>query len=372
MGSAASAGERRKNVPTGNRNGSHAALQDGTLLVSVVIPAYNSARYIAATLDSVFAQSVLGYEVLVVNDGSPETDSLESALEPYQSKIRYFKQENRGPSAARNLAIQAARGKYVAFLDSDDLWMPLHLQKQVEFLEEHPQYGLAYANGVVLRGDAPVGILFETTPQSSPTDFDGLLHERSTVITSSAVVSRQALLRVGLFDEHLRRCEDYDLWLRLSHAGFGLSFTRELQICHRLGNGLASSNELMKRALIQVYEKHLALGTLNASQAHFVRKKIDKLVAAIEYRRAKQALLGGEFLEALEGMEKAETSMPSLKLKFARIGLRFFPRMFQYIYRFHVQRVERQYRARGARSLRDAGFEGLATAERVERTQLSR
>lgn len=359
-------------MSTGNPNGAHAAAQNSALLVSVVIPAYNAARYIAATLDSVFAQTLPAFEILLVNDGSPDTSALESALAPYQAKIRYLKQENRGPSAARNVAIQAARGKYLAFLDSDDLWMPQHLQKQVAFLEDHPQYGLAYANGVVLRSDVPVAILFETTPQSSPTDFDALLHERSTVITSSTVVSREALLQVGLFDEQMRRCEDYDLWLRLSHAGVGFSFTRELQICHRLGNGLASSNELMKLALIQVYEKHLALGTLSGKQAQFVRKKVANLGAAIEYRRAKQALLGGEFLEALESMEKAETSMPSLKLKFVRLSLRFFPHVFQNIYRFHLQRVERQYRARGARSLKDAGFEGLAAPAKVEGTQLTR
>ena len=91
-------------------------------LVSVVIPAYNSSRYISGTLDSVLSQTLSNREIILVNDGSPDTTELESALQPYLPHFRYFKQENRGPSAARNLGIREARGRYVAFLDSDDLW----------------------------------------------------------------------------------------------------------------------------------------------------------------------------------------------------------------------------------------------------------
>src|SRR5690348_6033557 len=94
---------------------------DHTPLVSVVIPAYNAAAYLPATLDSVLVQSFSNYEIVVVNDGSPDTPELEKALQPYFRKLRYIKQENRGPSSARNTGIRAARGKYVAFLDSDDI-----------------------------------------------------------------------------------------------------------------------------------------------------------------------------------------------------------------------------------------------------------
>ena len=220
-----------------------------TRLVTVVIPAYNAAPYIGATLDSVFKQAFTDFEVVVVNDGSPDTPALELALRPYQ-RIRYLRQENRGPSSARNAGIQVAAGKYVAFLDSDDLWLPQHLAKQVTTLETNPKLQMVYANGIYLRGETPVGILFDNSPQALPVDLDGLLHERSTVITSSAVVLREALLKAGLFDEQLRRCEDYDLWLRLAQSGATISFTREIQIRHRQSNGLAANWELMRQALI--------------------------------------------------------------------------------------------------------------------------
>jgi glycosyltransferase involved in cell wall biosynthesis len=332
----------------------------GTPMVSVVIPAYNSAPYIASTLESVFAQTLTNYEVLVVNDGSPDTPALESGLQAQQSRIRYIKQENRGPSGARNAGIRAASGKYVAFLDSDDSWLPQHLAKQVAQLQADSSLQMVYANGLYLRGDVPVGILFDTLPQSLPIDLDCLLDERSTVLTSSVVVLRQALVNVGMFDEQLRRCEDYDLWLRLVQSGVGVSFTREIQIRHRQSNGLAASWKLMRRALIQVYEKHLSQGALNEEQVWFVRQKLRRLTMSLEFHDAKQALLDGQFSAALERLQKVQASDPSWKLAFAQVGLRRFPHLLQSLYRFHLRRVQRQYLDRGAHSLKKAGFDALA------------
>src|ERR1700756_479405 len=115
-------------------------------LVSVVIPAFNAARYIPATINSVLSQTLRQFEILVVNDGSPDTSELEFALKPYAGRIRYIKQTNRGPAAARNTGIREARGKYTAFLDSDDLWFPEHLASQVLMLERDPSLGLTYSN----------------------------------------------------------------------------------------------------------------------------------------------------------------------------------------------------------------------------------
>jgi hypothetical protein len=346
---------------------------EDTVVASIVIPAYNSAVYIANALNSVLAQTYINYEIIVVNDGSPDTPALEHVLHPYLSKIRYIRQENRGPSGARNTAIRAARGRYVAFLDSDDLWLPKHLAKQVEALEKDPSLGLVYSNAVHIEDDYPVGIAFDSTPQSLPVDFDALLQERSTVNTSSAVVSRQALVQAGLFDEQLRRCEDYDLWLRLAHAGVRMTFTREIQICHRLANGLAASGELMKQALIQVYEKTLSTQTLTDKQTRVVRKKIADIAMAIEFERAKQALLAGRFQEALESVRRAQAAAPNWRLRSAEIGLRLFPRLLRPLYRSHLRRVERRKRARRARSLKSVGFaDRLANLTAVEDPTVSR
>jgi len=178
-------------------------------------------------------------------------------------------------------------------------------------------------------------------------------------------VRRDAILRVGLFDEQLRRCEDYDLWLRLAQSGATISFTREIHIHHRQSNGLAANWELMRRALIQVYEKHLALGLLSAEQARFVRNKIRHIAAAIEFRHAKRAILEGDFPKALESIQSVQTSDPSWKLDVLRVGLQGFPHTTQAIYRLHLRRIERQHRVRSSRALKNAGFQGLAPDTKV-------
>src|SRR5581483_4665750 len=103
--------------------------------VSVIIPAYNAAAFIAETLDSVYAQTFADFEVIVVNDGSPDTEDLERELAPYREKLSYIKQENQGAAAARNTGIKAARGEFVAFLDADDTWLLAFLEKQLDLLE---------------------------------------------------------------------------------------------------------------------------------------------------------------------------------------------------------------------------------------------
>ncbi len=329
---------------------------DGTPLVSVVIPAYNAALYIPATLDSVLAQTFRQYEIIVVNDGSPDTPELQRVLRPYAASIRYIEQENGGPSSARNTAIRAARGKYLAFLDSDDIWLPTHLANQVAILQSDPAIGLVYANGVQIEDDRPTGVAFDRTPQSQPVNFDSLLRETSTVNTSSAVVSRKAVLEAGLFDEQFKRCEDFDLWLRLASAGVGITFTRQIQIGHRLANGLAASGELMKQALIAVYQKTLSTQPLTEKQIQFTQEKIAQIEMTIQFERAKQLLLEGKSGEALDCIERAKALHPPKKLRMFEIGIRYFPRLLRSAYRAHLRRVERRKRALRKRSLEIAGF----------------
>src|SRR5258708_13916994 len=123
------------------------------VMVSVVIPVYNSANNIAEALNSVLNQTFSKYEIIVVNDGSPDTPLLKRALEPFRQRIRYIQQENQGPSGARNAGILAARGKYVAFLDSDDRWLPSHLASQIEVLDARPSLALIYADALLTVAD---------------------------------------------------------------------------------------------------------------------------------------------------------------------------------------------------------------------------
>src|SRR6516165_2038844 len=129
---------------------SNRADRDDLPLVSVIIPAYNSAAHIRETLESVLSQTYHNFEVILINDGSPDTEEFERAIAPYRDRIIYISQENRGPSAARNAGIRRARGEYLAFLDSDDVWSPTCLAAQVELaLSRQPSCDLVYSDVLV-------------------------------------------------------------------------------------------------------------------------------------------------------------------------------------------------------------------------------
>src|SRR5438105_1307294 len=142
--------------------------------VSIIIPAYNVAQYIGETLDSVIQQSYTDYEAIVINDGS--TDGTERALEPFRDRIIYTRQENRGLSGARNTGLRIARGRYVALLDSDDLWMPHYLEQLVPRLEADPQIDLIFPNAVLFGSPRWEGKLFQDFyPPREPVTFEKIL-----------------------------------------------------------------------------------------------------------------------------------------------------------------------------------------------------
>ncbi len=332
--------------------------------VSVVIPAYNAAAYIAGTLDSVFAQTFADFEVVLVNDGSPDTDRLEQELQPYLSRIRCFKQANRGPSAARNLGIGEAKGSYIAFLDADDFWLPQHLSRQVERLEKNNndennrKLGLVYSDALHLRGDTLIGTAFERVPQSGEVNLESLLSEQCTINTSSVVVLRSALLEAGLFDESMSYCEDFDLWLRLAAIGTGMEYAREVQVGHRVGNGLAASRELMKKGRVRAYQKFAASGAALDSQRGVIEAKLKALDFEIHVERAKQRLIAGSYGEALSEVRLAQTVVQQPKLRWAELGLRYFPAAVGWIYRAYTRRQERNAQRQEANSSQQVRVEG--------------
>jgi glycosyltransferase involved in cell wall biosynthesis len=190
--------------------------------VSVVIAAYNARRFLPETLASVFHQTYASWEVIVVDDGS--TDGTGELIREYQGKVIYLRQPNRGPSAARNEGIKIARGRYLAFLDSDDLWSAGKLAMQVDFMERNPQIGLVFSDmeefdqEKTLCGSLLAGSLFasEMVPGPPIDDAERKLLVEDFIPTSTVLVRRECLAKVGLFDESFRFSEDRELWLRIA------------------------------------------------------------------------------------------------------------------------------------------------------------
>jgi glycosyltransferase involved in cell wall biosynthesis len=180
-------------------------------LVSVVIPTYNRCNWLSRAIESVLRQTYSPFELIVVDDGS--TDGTPELLEAYGDGIRVIRKENTGVSGARNAGIRAAKGELIALLDSDDRWLPEKLEHQVAFFKASPRAMICQTEEIWIRNGIRVN------PKRRHRKFSGMIFEKTLalcLVSPSAVMIRTALFReVGLFDENLPACEDYDLWLRI-------------------------------------------------------------------------------------------------------------------------------------------------------------
>jgi len=185
-------------------------------LVSVIIPVYNRTEYICEAIDSVLAQSYQDYEIIVVDDGS--TTDFRKVLEPYIGKIKYIYQENKGLAAARNYGIKNSKGKYLAFLDDDDLFEPRKLEIQVAILENNPEVGFVYSDGYVFDTTNPSEL--ELNPAVARDDqnneFVKLFFMSPNVRFPTVLIRRRCFEDVGLFDKDLPQHEDGDMLLRIA------------------------------------------------------------------------------------------------------------------------------------------------------------
>ena len=316
-------------------------------VVSVVIPAFRCAQYISQALDSVLNQSLQNHEVLIVNDGSPDTPELEAALQPYMSKIRYLKQETKGPSGARNTGIFNAKGKYVAFLDGDDYWTPDHLAKSVDILERDRRFVLVYCDCTLFHdSQAPYGRVFAFQEQASRVTFESLLLQTSTISTSSVVALRQPLVSAGGFDETLVRCEDFDMWLRVSLTGGGIAYHSDAEVFHRAHEASLSANgAAMFADRIRVYEKTAKL-PLTRQQQKIIRSMIRRTERDACMEQFKLALSREDYAEARKAAQAVNAVESSLKMKIAAVSLQIAPRLFLKAERLRGRYLQARVQAR--------------------------
>lgn len=179
--------------------------------VSVVLPTYNRAQFLSETIQSVIAQKFADWELVIVDDGS--TDNTQDVVKGFtDSRIKYVKQENRGVSAARNLGVSKTTAPIIAFLDSDDLWLPRKLETQLKFFNEHPDAAICQTEETWIRNGRRVNPMKKHAKKSGWIFKDCL---PLCIVSPSAVMMRRKVFdELGGFDESLPACEDYDLWLR--------------------------------------------------------------------------------------------------------------------------------------------------------------
>jgi glycosyltransferase involved in cell wall biosynthesis len=311
-------------------------MKNSSPLVSVIIPCFNTTRYIVETLESLRAQTFRDFEAILVNDGCPDTDNLEKVLEPYQGEIVYLKSGKWASiSGSRNTGMLKSRAKYIAFLDSDDAWEPDYLSYHVNMLEADPTIDVVYPNATFFGEGSWVGQTFmERIPSEGPVTVESMLAGRCTVCIS-ATSRRESLVRAGLMDPNVRGGEDMDLWFRVLQNGGKIVYHRRPLLRYRLRAKSMSDDKLdLLRNGLQVYEKHVNLPNLPAGQHELFAAAIRRQNARIDAFLGRKAAYARNRTEALEHLTRANQVLRDRRLGVAIFALRFMPQLlFQYIHR---------------------------------------
>lgn len=319
------------------------ANRETTPTVTVVIAAYNASRYIAQTLDSVKAQTFTDYEVIVVNDGSNDREELERILHSHPLPIVYISQENRGVSAARNAAIRIGRGEFYTQLDSDDQWTPDYLEVQLGILQDNPDVALVYPNATIIGDTANDDVEFmKMSPSEGEVTFETLLLQKCIVMTS--VTARMDVIReAGMFDESIRSCEDFDLWLRIVKSGGRIVYHRRPLVLYRRHEGSLSSDRVwMTRHLLAVYEKSASAFNLTPAETEILKEQIASTRAKLRLFEGKRALTTGGAHAALAHFQEANEHLRSPKLSLVIVLLRHLPRLVIWVFTERERFLARQ------------------------------
>ena len=231
--------------------------------VSVVIPCFNRKKTLSRSIDSVVNQTYKPSEIIIVDDGS--TDGTRDFILNSYPNIKYFFQPKKGVSSARNKGIRESSSDWVAFLDSDDEWLPQKLEKQINQLGKYSEIFISHTNEIWIRNGVRVNQMKKHQKYGGYI-FDKCL-DICRISPSSVLIHKRVLKDVGVFDEALKVCEDYDLWLRIT-SKYSVLFERELLIVKYGGHKdqLSKVKEGIEQFRIQSLEKILALNHLTEDQ----------------------------------------------------------------------------------------------------------
>jgi glycosyltransferase involved in cell wall biosynthesis len=269
--------------------------------VSVVIPTYNHARWVGAAVRSVAAQRFRDLEIIVVDDGS--TDDTARVVHDTGVPLRYIRQSNRGLSGARNTGVDAAHGRLVGFLDADDLWLPDKLSLQVPVLDARAEAAIVYADAIFW--DEPAGRARGTHAarhrHPSGRILAAVLHD-NPISSPTPLVRRAALVQAGGFDESLRACEDWDMWIRIARRAEIHCIERPLAVYRLHGDNMHGDVARMKYHQHLVLRRALADPTLppalrRRGPALVARRHLDFALA--HFGRGEYAAARGELLRAI-------------------------------------------------------------------------
>jgi glycosyltransferase involved in cell wall biosynthesis len=288
--------------------------------ISVVIATYNRASLLAQTIDSVLQQNFQDCELIVVDDGS--TDGTRTLLQSYPSRVSYLYQENRGPSAARNLGVRHAKAPWIAFQDSDDLSKPDHLEALYACANDHPDCGMVFGNGAYLGGPYRRRETIIPEAKSRRLANDGVrlvdLFEKSIVRLQASLISKAAYLAAGGHDESLRICMDLDLSFRLFMLYPVVYLDRVVFLYRRHDGNVGRNEELRLTENIRVMQK--LIEQFPVAERELGRRRIAERMSYRYYRLAKGRWKRGQRELARNAIRQATSLSPFvLKYQFYRL-----------------------------------------------------
>lgn len=316
--------ERRRNKKIYKRVGNN--VLDRVPKISVVIPAYNSAEHIEETLESALNQKFNEHEIVLINDGSPDTETFEAKIQKYLDRITYIRQPNTGAGPARNLGISHARGEYIAFLDADDVWQPDYLATQYLYLVRN-ELDMVYADAWLIgMASAYRRTFMETAPSNGVCDFNAILDLKCNVITSGTVARKSVIEKAGLFEPERVRAHDFHLWLRIAKTGAKIGYQKKVFLKYRVATtGLSGDSisriERERDAFLRVADTI----DLNLEQREIVHRRIADLEADLAVEQGKSFLLSGDYPEAVIAFRVANRHRNSLKLSAITLLARLAP-----------------------------------------------
>ena len=294
--------------------------------VSVVVPAYNSGTTVARAIDSALNQRDINLEVIVVNDGS--TDNTSRVLESYGDSIRVISQNNSGPAASRNAGIKVAKGEFIAFLDSDDEWLPNKLAVQLKLFFRYPKVGLVSSSAECLDTS---GNKIVSRPRNLRGSLKNSLIYDNYIVTSSVVVRKELLLQSDtIFRVDLDVAEDWHLWVRLSAITDIIVLPDVLVRYHVHSDSLmrVASAQQFTSAYQKMYSSFLEEPTLH----DYVKKNWTKLQSNIKYLLSYHHFELGRFSRARILMIEAILMEPSNLFRKSTVWILFgIPRLRNYL-----------------------------------------
>jgi glycosyltransferase involved in cell wall biosynthesis len=264
------------------------------VVISVIMPAYNAGRYITQSINSVLAQSFNNYELIVVDDGSTD-DTVKQVLAISDPRIILITKKNGGVSSARNTGIKAACGVYIAFLDADDIWVPIKLEKQINFLESNSDFGMVYSNAYVFSENIQDSYLLLGTESLESHNTHCRLLIFNFIPTLTVMIKKNVLENFGfeVFDNDLNPVEDWDLWIRVSKICKIYGLREPMAFYRNHSGGISKNFENLRTQEYKVLVKHLL--TYNESNP-----SLRKLALFCwERRHLKRLLIIGQFSQSI-------------------------------------------------------------------------